>query len=263
MISDRTGLTVESLGDSLLSQFEHVEFEKETMPYIDTVAKAQEVIDKIHSVSQDTKPIVFITLIDPDISACFKAINACVLDLFGTFLKPLESELGEKSSYTVGKTHALADVKSYDQRIEAINYTLAHDDGIRIKGYAEADIILVGVSRSGKTPCCLYMALQFGVFAANYPFTDEDLTNSSLPQGLRPYKNKIFGLTIEPQRLEHIRRSRRPNSQYASSNQCVGEIKTIEKLYKEEGIPFLNSTHYSIEEIATKIMAKADISRKI
>jgi regulator of PEP synthase PpsR (kinase-PPPase family) len=263
MISDRTGLTVESLGNSLLSQFEDVSFEKETMPYIDTLEKAEKALEKINACSGESRPIVFVTLINSDIAACFKDANACVLDLFGAFLKPLEKELGEKSSYTVGKTHALADIKTYDHRIDAINFALDHDDGIKLKGYEQADVILVGVSRSGKTPCSLYMALQFGVFTANYPFTDEDLSCTELPKALRPYRKKLFGLTIDCKRLEHIRTARRPNSQYASPAQCLSEIGQIEKLYIDENIPFLNSTHYSIEEISTKIMAQAKIQRRL
>lgn len=263
MISDRTGLTVESLGNSLLTQFGDVVFEKETIPYVDTIEKAEAALKKIHACSGDTKPIVFVTLINPEISNCFKNANACVLDLFGTFLHPLEKELGEKSSYTVGKTHAVENIQTYDHRIDAINFALTHDDGVKLKGYDKADIILVGVSRSGKTPCCLYMALQFGVFAANYPFTDEDLLCSELPKALRPYRKKLFGLTIDCERLEHIRHLRRPNSQYASPAQCRQELGRIEKLYTDESIPFLNSTHYSIEEISTKIMAKAEIERRL
>ncbi|MCH9715483.1 MAG: kinase/pyrophosphorylase [Gammaproteobacteria bacterium] len=263
MISDGTGLTVESLGNSLLSQFEDVSFEKETMPYIDSIEKAKGALEKINACAGDSKPIVFVTLIDSEISDYFKQANPCVLDLFGTFLSPLEKELGEKSSYTVGKTHALADIKTYDHRINAINYALDHDDGIKLKGYQDADVILVGVSRSGKTPCCLYMALQFGVFAANYPFTDEDLRCTELPKALRPYRKKLFGLTIDCDRLENIRSARRPNSQYASPTQCSAEIRQIEKLYIDERISYLNSTHYSIEEISTKIMAKTKIQRRL
>jgi len=263
MISDRTGLTVESLGNSLLTQFEGVDFKKETIPYLDTLKKADAMVAKINACSAEYKPIVFITLIDPEISACIKKANACVLDLFGTFLNPLEQELGKKSSYTVGKTHAVANIQTYDHRIDAINFALDHDDGIKFKGYEQADVILVGVSRSGKTPCCLYMALQFGVFAANYPFTDDDLLGSDLPKALLPYRKKLFGLTIDPKRLEHIRTGRRPNSQYASPDQCRLEVNKIEQLYRENRIPYLNSTSYSIEEISTKIMAKCKLQRRL
>lgn len=265
MISDGTGITVESLGNSLMTQFENIAFEKKTIPYVDTMDKARTVVDELNACmsSSGIKPIAFITLVNPEISAYIKQANACVLDLFSTFVDPLEQELGTKSSYTVGRTHSVANTASYDQRIEAINFALAHDDGVRTKGYEEADIILIGVSRCGKTPSCLYMALQFGILAANYPFTEDDLTHFKLPEHLKRYRHKLFGLTIDPTRLQHIRTERRPNSQYASNEQCRREVMEVENMYRDEKIPFLNSTRYSIEEIVTKIMAAADIKRKI
>jgi regulator of PEP synthase PpsR (kinase-PPPase family) len=265
IISDGTGLTAESLACSLLTQFENIEFEKLTFPYIDSLEKADELMDRIHTAHQETgiKPLIFMTLINPKINAYIQQSNARVIDLFSTFLAPLEQELQTKSSYTVGRTHGLADTESYNHRIEAVNYTLAHDDGIKINGYDKADIILIGVSRSGKTPSCLYMALQFGVLAANYPFTDDDLSDFKLPDVLRPYKDKLFGLTIDSDRLQHIRAERRPNSQYASAEQCRLETSEVEAIYKKEKIPYLNSTRYSIEEIATKIMTAAGINRRM
>jgi [pyruvate, water dikinase]-phosphate phosphotransferase / [pyruvate, water dikinase] kinase len=266
MISDGTGITVESLGDSLMTQFENIHFEKKTIPYVDTLEKAEEVVLELNTCHEKTgtPPIAFITLVNPEISARIKKAHACVLDLFSTFVGPLETALGTKSSYTVGRTHGVANKAIYDHRIEAINYALAHDDGIKTKkGYSEADIILIGVSRCGKTPSCLYMALQFGILAANYPFTQDDITHFELPEHLRPYKPKLFGLTIDPQRLEHIRTERRPNSQYASTEQCRREVAEVENMFRREKIPYLNSTRYSIEEIVTKIMAAANISRRI
>jgi len=265
MISDGTGITIESLGNSLLTQFEHIHFEKKTIPYVDTADKAHAVVEDLNASMQtsNTKPIVFITLVNPDISAIIKQSNAYVLDLFSPFIHPLEQELGEKSSYTVGRLHGVANIATYDHRIEAINYALNHDDGVKIKGYEKADIILIGVSRCGKTPSCLYMALQFGIMAANYPFTDLDLDRKCLPEVLKPYKTKLFGLTIEPIRLQHIRTERRPGSAYASAEQCRIEIAHVEEIYKQEGIPFINSTRYSIEEIVTRIMAAAKIKRRI
>ena len=265
MISDGTGITVESLGNSLMTQFENILFEKKIIPYVDTMEKAQVVVQELNQCAEATglKPIAFITLVNPEISAYIRQSQACVLDLFSIFIDPLEQELGTKSSYTVGRSHSVANVASYDQRIEAINYALNHDDGIKTQGYEKADIILIGVSRCGKTPSCLYMALQFGILAANYPFTDDDLLNLSLPESLKPYKHKLFGLTIDPQRLQHIRTERRPNSHYASTEQCRLEVAHVENMYRREYIPFLNSTRYSIEEIVTKIMAAAQIKRKI
>ena len=265
IISDGTGITAESLAHSLLTQFENISFEKQTIPYIDTPEKAETVTTRINQCFEETgvKPLVFMTLVNQSISNQIQQSNACVFDLFSVFLAPLEQELKTKSSFTVGRTHGLANVESYNHRIEAVNYTLAHDDGIKTRDYDKADIILIGVSRSGKTPSCLYMALQFGVLAANYPFTEDDLAFFHLPDVLKPFKSKLFGLTIDPQRLKFIRNERRPGSQYASAEQCRIEITEVEAMYQREGIPFINSTCYSIEEIATKIMTSAGIKRRL
>lgn len=265
IISDGTGITAESLAHSLMTQFENIEFEKETIPYLDSIEKAEILIKRIDNCYQETgvKPLIFMTLVHPDINAYIYKSKACVFDLLSKFLAPLEQELNAKSSYTVGRTHGVADIESYNQRIEAVNYTLAHDDGIKTREYDKADIILIGVSRCGKTPSCLYMALQFGVLAANYPFTDDDLSDFRLPEALKPHKKKLFGLTIDAERLQHIRTERRPNSQYASAEQCRIETAEVEVMYQQENIPFLNSTRYSIEEIATKIMTAAGLHRRL
>ncbi|MDP3562028.1 MAG: pyruvate, water dikinase regulatory protein [Legionellaceae bacterium] len=263
MISDGTGITVESLSNSLLSQFESISFEKQIFPFIDTEQKAEQVCAKINQATGDQKPLVFMTLVNPVLCEVIKKSSACVFDLFDTFLSPLEIELGTKASDTVGRAHAVANNERYTLRIDAVNYALAYDDGIKIKGYEQADVILIGVSRCGKTPSCLYMALQFGVFAANYPFTDDDLSGYRLPEALRAYKSKLFGLTIDPQRLQQIRTERRPNTPYSSAEQCRREVSNVEIMYKEEGIPYINSTTFSIEEIATKVMSIVKIERKI
>lgn len=265
MISDGTGITVESLSNSLLTQFEGIHFEKQTIPYVDTVKKAIAVVETINQawIETNTKPLVFFTLINPDISLQITQANASFFDLFSSFLNPLENELRIKSSYTVGRAHSVSNNEFYDHRIDAVNFAIAHDDGVKPRGYDRADIILIGVSRCGKTPSCLYMALQFGILAANYPFTEEDLLHFALPQILKTYKHKLFGLTIDPERLTQIRNERQPNSKYASINQCRLEITEVEAMYRREKIPFLNSTHFSIEEIATKIIANSGIKRRI
>lgn len=265
IVSDGTGITAECLAHSLMTQFENIQFEEFTHPYLDSIDKANIFIDKINQCYQDsgTKPIIFMTMVNAEINNLIKQSNACVLDLFSTFLSPLENELHVKSSYTVGRTHGVANVESYNDRIEAINYTLAHDDGVKYQDYDKADVVLIGVSRCGKTPSCLYMALQFGVLAANYPFTDEDLIHFKLPEILKPFKKKLFGLTIEPARLQQIRAQRRPNSQYASAEQCRIEVAEVEAMYQREQIPYMNSTRYSIEEISTKIMTIAGLKRRL
>lgn len=264
MISDGTGITAETLGNSLMTQFEHVKTKNITLPYVNTPGKAYEAVDKINHIAESSKerPLVFVTIVQPDILAIIKEASAFIIDLFTAFLSPLEQELGERSSYSVGKSHAVKNNQAYRNRIEAVDYALQHDDGLRIKGYDKADIILIGVSRCGKTPSCLYMALHFGAFAANYPFTDEDLERSGLPECLRPFKNKLFGLTIDCDRLQQIRSERKPNSTYASVETCRKETVQIETIYQHENIPYINSTACSIEEISTKILSTIGFQRR-
>lgn len=264
MISDGTGITAEHLGNSLITQFGNLSFEKQTISYIDTLEKADILVTRINQCYDETgiKPLLFITLINPDIVNRIRQARATVFDLFNTFLDPLEQALQTKSSYTVGQTHGVSDIQSYTSRIQAVDYALAHDDGVKPRGYDKADIILIGVSRCGKTPSCIYMALHFGILAANYPFTEEDLDGFRLPESLKTFKSKLFGLTIDPERLQHIRNERRPDSTYSAIEQCRLEVAEVEAMYRREKIPFLNSTRYSIEEIATKIIAIAGIQRK-
>lgn len=263
-ISDGTGITAEALGASLITQFDNVEFNTMTIPYVDNIKKASETVDMINESYQieKIKPIVFATLINPEIRKCIESSQCLLYDFFSGYLKELEGVLGVQSSYVVGRSHGVVNYESYKHRIDAVNYALNHDDGIKIKNYGQADIVLVGVSRCGKTPTCLYMALQFGTLAANYPFTDEDLSTLRLPELLRPYKRKLFGLTIDPERLQAIRSERRPNSQYSSLEQCRFEVNEVEAMYRRESIPYLNTTRFSIEEISTKILAKTEIPRR-
>jgi len=263
-ISDGTGITAETLGHSLLAQFESIDFEQITLPYIDTIKKATEVTARLDAIELKTglKPIVFDTIVNQDIRNIISKANAFKVDIFATFLSPLEQELKMDSSYSVGKSHAGGDNAGYKSRIDAVNFALDNDDGSKIKHYAKADIILVGVSRSGKTPTCLYLALQFGIKAANYPLTEEDLQNFCLPSALKPYKNKLFGLTIDPERLAAIRNERKANSRYASIAQCYYETEEVEHLYQQEQIAFLSTTDLSVEEISTKIMLKAELDRR-
>ena len=186
-------------------------------------------------------------------------INYNFLDQFVT---PLEKVIGVPSKPQKHRTHSMHE-KTYDIRIEAVNYALANDDGSNLKDYEEADIILVGVSRSGKTPTSLYLALQYGIKAANYPFTEEDMGDIlKLPPVLRHFKQKLFGLSISAKRLTAIRSERRANSRYASMAQCRLEIREVENLYRKERIPFLDSTKFSVEEISAKILAQTGLKRK-
>ena len=263
-ISDRTGITVEGLGSSLLSQFGDFDFQRVTLPFVDTVEKARDTIAQVNeSHAEGLRPLVFSSIVNDEVRAEIKKCDALVLDVFERFIVPLEGALGKKSMHAVGKTHSVGNVKDYNHRIEAINYTLSHDDGVTHRGLDDADIVLVGVSRSGKTPTCLYMAMQFGIKAANYPLIPEDLEANRIPSSLTPLKTKVWGLSIAPERLHQIRSERRPDSRYAALDNCRYEVAAAEKLMKAAGIPFLDSTTKSIEEIATHMLHEAHLVRRV
>lgn len=264
-ISDGTGITAETLGHSLLAQFGHLQFEQVTLPYIDNPDKAHQVVGRINRAAENDgiRPIIFDTIVDNDIRAALAASNGFMIDIFGTYLQPLEAELNTSSSYRVGKIHSIADDANYKVRIDAVHFALDNDDGARTRHYDQADVILVGVSRSGKTPTCLYLALQFGIRAANYPLTDDDLDDLNLPKALKEHRGKLIGLSIDPERLSAIRTERKSNSRYASISQCEQEVRGAEALYNRFGVPFINSTHASIEEISTRVLDLAGIERRL
>lgn len=260
-ISDQTGITAETLGHSLLTQFEGVQFREVTLPFIDSVDKAQEAVRRVNLTAEveGSRPIVFCTFVQPEIRNVITSCKGLILDFFDAFIVPLEKELEVKSSHTTGKAHGVS--ASYSRRMEAVNYAVTNDDGMNLNGFAQAQIILVGVSRCGKTPTCLYLALQHGVYAANYPLNDDDFEAGAIPPALMRHKDRMFGLTIEPDRLQQIREERKPDSQYASSRQVGYEVRAAEAMYRKYGIPYINTTHTSIEEIAAKVMQQKELKR--
>jgi len=264
-VSDRTGITAEMLGNSLLSQFEGLSFHRQTIPFVDTPEKIDEILRRIdeNAAAEGRRPLVFSSIVDDTMSAQLGRANALVLDLFQVFIAPLESELGAKSSHAAGRTHGIANSLEYFARMEAINITQAHDDGATTRDLAKAQLILIGVSRCGKTPTALYLALQFGILTANFPLTPDDFVDKKLPASILPYRDKLFGLTIDPERLQQIREARRPASKYASLENCRYEVHQAEVLMQREKVATLDTTARSIEEIATTILHRAGLQRHI
>ncbi|MFV2057317.1 MAG: pyruvate, water dikinase regulatory protein [Thiohalomonadales bacterium] len=264
-ISDRTGITAEMLGHGLLTQFSDINFHKTILPYIDNAKKAQQVVMQINQAALEDRcrPLIFSTLIDAPIRKIIATSNALLLDFFAPFIASLETELACKASTTMGRSHGMDVYANYKERIDAVNFALSTDDGLNHRNYPDADVILIGVSRSGKTPTSLYLALQYGLRVANYPITEEDWLKPGLSNILRKHKMKLFGLTISVQRLQQIRQERRSVGSYASLQQCKFEIKTVEKLYHDENIPYLDCSHVSIEEIATSIMQLSGLQRHL
>lgn len=263
-VSDGTGITTETIGHSVLAQFQGIQYSARRIPFVDSMDKAVHAATVIEAeqLQNACRAIVFTSLVDSTASAAIANTGALVLDVLAPFAQPLERELGVSRNPRVGGAHALVDYKAYEERINATNFALTHDDGINYN-YTNADLILVGVSRSGKTPTCLYMALHYGVKAANYPLTEDDLQGEGLPKRLQPFRHKLFGLTIDPDRLQQIRQERKPNSKYAALLQCQLEVRRAEALFRTIRLPHLSTTNMSIEEISSKILAQLGIQNQL
>jgi regulator of PEP synthase PpsR (kinase-PPPase family) len=264
-VSDRTGITAEMLGHSLLTQFESVRFQEVTLPFVDSVEKAQDAVRQINerTAMDGVRPLVISTLVNTEIARVVSGANALILDCFEIFISPLEKELGVRASHAIGRSHSANDFVNYHHRIESVNYALSHDDGVSTRDLGESDIILVGVSRCGKTPTCLYLAMQYGIRAANYPLIPEDFSTRQLPGQLRSLRKRLYGLTIRPERLQQIRNERRPGSKYATLSNCEFEVREAEALMRQEGVPFLDVTSKSVEELATTILHEAKLLRRV
>jgi len=264
-LSDQTGVTAETLGHSLITQFDSHHFRQVTLPFIDSDDKAREAVQKINESGEEDelRPIVFSTLVQPEFRKIVKEAKGLHLDIFDVFLEPLELELDQKPAHESGRAHGMSDIDAYMKRIEATNFALANDDGGVSRNYDMADVILIGVSRSGKTPTCLYLALQYGVYAANYPLTEEDFESGKLPNFLQQQIHKLYGLMITPDRLRQIRKERRPLGRYSSAQQVRYELRETEKIFKRYGIPHVDTTKFSIEEISSRILDSTGVERRV
>ena len=264
-VSDRTGITAETFGYTLLTQFEGLEFERVSCPFVDTAEKATALVEQINQagIRDGNLPLVFSSLVNQALREQVSRSKSAMFDLFDSFINPLEEVLHARSSHAIGRSHGMGVYTAYKTRIDAVNFALTNDDGTVTRHYPEADIVLIGVSRSGKTPTCLYLALHYGIHAANYPLTEDDLRTPRLPAVLMPHRNRLFGLTIDPLRLQQIRTERRPGSPYATPAVCRSEVKAAEALFRNERIAFLDTSTVSIEEIATTILHQTGLRRRI
>ena len=265
LISDRTGITIEKLVHTLLTQFDNATTDAHFRAFQDTPEKISKLVDEIDTFAEreGVAPLVFSSVVDESLRKQLKQAKTEIVDIFDIFLPNLSTALHKPMNQNVGKAHGMGTESEYERRVEAVNYALSYDDGARIKGLDKADLILMGVSRSGKTPTCLYLAMQYKVLAANYPLTEDDFMEGRLPEPLKPFKEKLFGLSITPERLHQIREERRPGSKYASIDQCRREITAAESLYRQQGIKFVDSTAVSIEELAIAVMQQIGMKRGV
>lgn len=265
VISDRTGLTAEAMAHSLLSQFPKVDFQTRLVPFIDNTDKARELVVEIDEAARDSglKPLVFVTLVDDVIRSIVNQSESVVFDLFDTFIGPMERELDLESSHSVGKSHGVSDNKAYTSRIAAVHFAMQTDDGLETDHYNLSDLIVIGVSRCGKTPTSLYLSLHYGLFVSNYPLTENELLTKKLPEVLIQQREKVFGLTIDPQRLLQIRQERYKGDSYSSVQTCQQEVAQAENIFRTARIPYLNTTRMSVEEIGATIIHRAGLRRRI
>ena len=263
IISDRTGVTAGTMAHSLLSQFPNIEFERHTIPFVDADDKVKSCIRQInHSYKvHKVRPLVFVSFMDNNFTHELEKSEGRIINLFQPLIHKLEGYLRTDSSHKVGQAHGMSGTgeQDYMHRIDAINFSMRYDDGVRTGNYHKADLILVGVSRAGKTPTSLYMALHYGLNTANYPLADDDFEKGTLPDALIESRDKLFGLAIDPLQLHMIRQKRRANSKYSALSQCRREVIQAQQFYKRYRIPHVDSTAMSIEELASLIVHRMNL----
>ncbi|MES0873531.1 posphoenolpyruvate synthetase regulatory kinase/phosphorylase PpsR [Sinimarinibacterium thermocellulolyticum] len=262
-VSDGTGITAETWGNTLLTQFDGLVFDKTTLPFVNTAERARNTVDYINFVGEQTaqRPLVFSTTVSDEVREILRQVKGLFMDLFDRFIHEMEQELKVGSTHAQGRAHGVADRRRYDARIEAVHYAMEHDDGASTRDLSRADLILIAPSRCGKTPTSMYLALQYGLFSTNFPLTEDDLEHQRLPAALKGLEARCFGLTSDPERLAQVRSERRPGSRYASLSQCAYELRQAEQLYRKHNIPYVNSASMSIEEIATVVLQEKHLRK--
>ena len=254
-LSDSTGISAETMGNALLIQFPDLHFERRLIPFISSVEEAQKVVEILDAAAAGpVTPLAFSTTALTEIRTELHKSVCPLIDFFDLHMSRVEAILGVPGMRVAARLHGMGDVQRYNQRMQAVEYAIEHDDGQSMRALDKADVILLGPSRCGKTPTTMYLALQHGVFVANYPLVEEDFDSSGLPRPVAGLRDRLFGLTTTPSRLSEVRQQRRPNSRYASPEQCSFELREAEALYRAHRIPVVNSAARSVEEMSTVIL---------
>lgn len=264
-VSDGTAITCETLGHVVLGQFA-VQPNEKTFPFVESDEKLSELLKQIQRSYQlhGVKPLVFFSMVVPEMRTRLLQAPAHFYDVLESIVQRVSLDIEMEPAPKLQRSRSVGkDLDTYFDRIAAIEYTLAHDDGVSLKDLDRADIILLGVSRSGKTPTSLYMAMQFGLRVVNYPFIAEDMHAMHLLPEFEFHRHKLFGLTINAERLTEIRENRLAGSEYASNQQCLQELATVEALFRREAIPYINTSSLSVEEISTRILERTGLKRRL
>ena len=254
-LSDSTGISAETMGNALLIQFPELRFERRLIPFISSVEEARRVVAILDAAAAGpVTPLAFSTTAVEEVRQELLRSKCPLIDFFGMHMESVESILGAKGVRVAARLHGMGDVKRYNARMAAVEYAIEHDDGQSMRALDKADVILLAPSRCGKTPTTMYLALQHGIFVANYPLVDEDFETAELPRPVRGLRVRCFGLTTTPARLSQVRHERRPNSRYASLEQCTYELRQAEAMYRNHRLPVINSATKSVEEMSTVIL---------
>lgn len=257
-LSDSTGISAETMGNALLIQFPNLRFERTLIPFISSVDEARAVVARLNE-ALDTSPrtpLVFTTAASDEVRLELRRTRCPLIDFFDLHMQQVEAILDTPGERLAARLHGVGDIKRYNSRMQAIEYTIEHDDGQSVRSLDKAEVILVAPSRCGKTPTAMYLALQHGLFVANYPIVEEDLEVTELPRPVRHLRERCFGLMTSPQRLSAVRQERRPGSQYASLEQCTFELRRTEAMFKRHRLPVVDSSTKSVEEISTMILQR-------
>jgi [pyruvate, water dikinase]-phosphate phosphotransferase / [pyruvate, water dikinase] kinase len=263
-LSDSTGISAETMGNALLIQFPELRFERTVIPFISSVEEARRVVARLDAALDESArtPLVFTTAASDEVRLELSKSRCPMIDFFDLHMAKVESILDTRGVRLAARLHGVGDIKRYNSRMQAIEYTIEHDDGQSVRGLEKASVVLVAPSRCGKTPTAMYLALQHGLFVANYPIVEEDLDTHELPRPVRDLRDRCFGLMTTPARLSAVRQERRPNSQYASLEQCTFELRRTEAIFKAHDLPVVDTSTKSVEEISTIILQTLKAPRK-
>lgn len=261
-LSDSTGISAETMGNALLIQFPDLRFERRLIPFITSVREAREVVAVLDAAMEGpVTPLAFTTAAVDEIRAELHTSRCPIIDFFDLHMNRVESILGVRGMRLPATLHGVGDIQRYNARMAAVEFAIEHDDGQSLRALDKADVVLVAPSRCGKTPTTMYLALQHGIFVANYPLVDEDLAGSELPRPIRGLRERCFGIVSTPARLCQVRQERRPNSRYASLEQCTYELRRAEAMFAAHRIPIINSSAKSVEEMSTVILQTLTAAR--
>jgi [pyruvate, water dikinase]-phosphate phosphotransferase / [pyruvate, water dikinase] kinase len=262
-LSDSTGISAETMGNALLIQFPDLRFDRTLFPFITTVEEARRVVALLdEAMDGPVTPLVFTTAAVDTIRHELARTRAPVIDFFDIHMSRVEEVLGSRGLHEAARLHGVGDIRNYNDRMAAVEFTIEHDDGQSVRALEKADVVLIAPSRCGKTPTSMYLALQHGLFVANYPLVDEDLDRNDLPGLLGDHVSRCVGLTTTVERLSRVRNERRPNSRYASAEQCRWELRRAADLYAANRIPVIDSSSRSVEEMSTLIVQTLTKNKK-